>query len=173
MNDDRVDAWLCLSGCNLALKNGSDVGFLTSVELSTIMEVSRMWLVLMIEEFLQVTLSALPWYEQLGEQLTVCLHHFLLGRANRCWYMSGKVNQCLLDWYIEGGFFIPFKSIHKLLETDLTFLKVCANQLSGSLVSNILCVKWKQVSTLLLVKIACENDSTFSRNTLCARSVSS
>ena len=47
-----------------------------------------MRLVLMEEEFFQVTLSALL-------------------SANTGWFLSEEVNFILLNWFIEGGFFLP------------------------------------------------------------------
>ena len=50
----------------------------------------RMWMVLMMKELHQDTLSALVnvWYEKIGEELTVFMYHHLLWRVNRSWYLS-------------------------------------------------------------------------------------
>ena len=49
----------------MGLKNGSKLGFLTRVKLSTITQGSRECLVLVLKEGSEVTFSALAWYEEL------------------------------------------------------------------------------------------------------------
>ena len=55
INDDDICLRFCVWDCNKRLENGSELWFLTAVELSTLTQSNWKLLVLMLKEFLQIT----------------------------------------------------------------------------------------------------------------------
>ena len=134
-----------------SLKDKYELWLLAIVQPSTLTQ--RSWLVLMLEERLQIALSAVTGDEQLCELLAILLQKLLLWQFNRSRISPEKVNIVPPDRLIERDWVIR-QTVQKLLEFYLTPLHEWLKQCCWVGVSNVFYIKWVKVLTFFMEGIA-------------------